>query len=124
MLQLRHRNIVSGYAAWVEGRHTACLAMEHCAGGELTAFLAARGREYIRESDVCIMLVQVQTTCRALPIDFGCVSLISHTSEVPEQLIRRDVRCILRATAQAPEIFCGAGGVSGRALAREQRVAP
>jgi serine/threonine protein kinase len=59
MQQLRHRNLIAGVDAWLEGRHTACLAMEFCAGGDLSELLASRKRNFMHESDVRIMFVQV-----------------------------------------------------------------
>ena len=61
MLQLRHRNLIHTVDAWLEGKHTACLAMEHYEGGDLSRLLAARKNTPIHEEDVCVMLVQVRT---------------------------------------------------------------
>jgi serine/threonine protein kinase len=76
MLQMRHRNLVQGIDAWLEGKHTACLAMQHCVGGDLTAVLAARKRCYIHEPDVCIMLVQVRTRASCISYLLSVLQLL------------------------------------------------
>ena len=62
MLQLRHRNLVRGIDAWVEGQHTACLAMAHCDGGDLTTLLHKHKDAALDEHTVCVMFVQVRTS--------------------------------------------------------------
>lgn len=57
--QLRHRNLVRGIDGWIEAKHTACLVMDYCDGGDLASLLHARKGQALLEDDVCIILVQV-----------------------------------------------------------------
>ena len=57
--QLQHRNLVCGIDAWLDGHHTAHLAMAHCAAGDLTGLLAEHREDPLPEEYVCRLFVQV-----------------------------------------------------------------
>jgi hypothetical protein len=60
MAQLEHRNLVIGTEHWLEKSCVACLVLQYCAGGDLTAFLHSRVGALVQEADVHLMFVQVR----------------------------------------------------------------